>query len=172
MPATPRIALVFEFSQGFNEGVLRGIAGFARPRLPWLFRHVAPRRAAMRALSEWKPHGVIAMPHDRELAAMLRALAAPRVLVAHVESDPGAPFVINDDEAIGVLAAQHFLERGFRRCAFIGWPFLAFADGRERGFRRTLMEAGSECLVYAAGSHLNRERWYGSLAAADRSIAR
>jgi LacI family transcriptional regulator len=51
-------------------------------------------------------------------------------------------FVGSDDEAIGRLATEHLIERGYRRIAHIGIPNLSPGSGRLSGYKATLKRHG------------------------------
>jgi DNA-binding LacI/PurR family transcriptional regulator len=46
------------------------------------------------------------------------------------------------------MAAQHLIERGLRRFAYVGFPHHAFSLGREAGFRGELERAGYQAAVF------------------------
>lgn len=54
------------------------------------------------------------------------------------------PSVIPDNLAIGRVAAEHFMQRGFRNFAFSGTLSIMFSAKRYAGFRERLVEAGLE----------------------------
>ena len=52
-------------------------------------------------------------------------------------------FVGSDDKAIGKLATEHLIERGYRRIAHIGLSSLSIGNGRLDGYKSTLKLHGS-----------------------------
>ena len=60
------------------------------------------------------------------------------------------PIVDADHQAVGRMAAEHFLERGYRHFGFFGSPWAHYSKLREASFRQRLAEAGytvSACYV-------------------------
>jgi LacI family transcriptional regulator len=53
-----------------------------------------------------------------------------------------------DAHKAGRMAAEHLLDRGFRRFGFCGYPRENWSRNREEGFRQRLSEAGFECQGY------------------------
>ena len=51
-------------------------------------------------------------------------------------------FVGSDDKAIGILATEHLIDRGYRRIAHIGIPNLSPGSGRLNGYKATLKRHG------------------------------
>ena len=59
------------------------------------------------------------------------------------ESYAPFPSIITDSAAIGTMAAEHFLDRGFQNFAYCGLDELLWSRGRVRStFRQRLEQAG------------------------------
>jgi LacI family transcriptional regulator len=128
-----RVALVVDVTAGFFADAVRGIATYARPNRPWVFRTLTPRALDLRRLRGWAPDGIIAAVHSRTMAGALLSLNRPVVNIG-IASDTGMPDVANDDVAIGQVAAEHLLSRGLRHFGYIGHDRRDVLDGRRRGF--------------------------------------
>jgi LacI family transcriptional regulator len=88
--------------------------------------------------------GVLALilPDRRELARRLRRLRVPIVdLIADVAGIATAR-VLLDNAAIGRMAAEHLLQRGFRNLAFCKCTDYTDVRGREAGFASAVAAAG------------------------------
>jgi DNA-binding LacI/PurR family transcriptional regulator len=60
--------------------------------------------------------------------------------------------VDNDNIHAGELAARHMIENGYRRIAFLGGPEqITVSDDRIEGYRRAVLAAGIEPIVYHSG---------------------
>ncbi len=55
------------------------------------------------------------------------------------------PLIFNDQQAIGRMAAEHLLERGFTQFGYIGQRGGFWSDGRRDGFAAAVVEAGYAC---------------------------
>ena len=66
----------------------------------------------------------------------------PYVLVDRMVPGFGAHFVGSDDKAIGILATEHLIDRGYRRIAHIRGPATSPGMNRFRGYRDTLKRHG------------------------------
>ena len=91
----------------------------------------------------WQGDGILSfIGHRDDLAEFILANPAPAVEISLVRSDVDLPRVAADNRMIGRVAAEHFIERGFRRCLWV--PFRDDVPNRERreGFFATLARAG------------------------------
>jgi LacI family transcriptional regulator len=130
MSRQKRVALFIESSISYGRGILRGIARYLKARGPWsIFVEQRELGAALPGwIASWKGDGIITRSDDPRL----RRLRIPRVaLYDHRRPEP--PALLNDNRAIGRLAAQHLRERGFTRLAFVGPRGLFWADERRAG---------------------------------------
>ena len=75
-------------------------------------------------------------------------LGIPTVSIAGNLRDTGFPVVTVDHEAVGRLAAEFFLQRGFEHMAYCGIGDRYYSPRRGRGFHRTLEKAGIRCHVH------------------------
>lgn len=90
----------------------------------------------------WQGDGILSFIGNRDdLAEFIVGNPAPAVEISLVRSDIDLPRVAADNEMIGRVAAEHFIERGFRRCVWV--PFRDDVPNRERrkGFFETLAAA-------------------------------
>ncbi len=145
-----RIALLMGQEFGYCRGVLRGIHAYAIQKGNWVFRDAPANLQIIDALREWKPHGIIAYIYDREIARRVLALRKPLVNTTNALLDLKAPLVQMDHRSAGRLAAEHFLQRGFKNFGYFGSAWTGFSKQREEGFRQALAEAGcalSSCYI-------------------------
>jgi LacI family transcriptional regulator len=143
MPGLIRIALLFRLMPGYNEGVVRGLASYARPGRPWLFRLFNP--TDVDDVRAFKPQAGICSLTDEVAAGAVRRLRFPLVNIGVHEFAPGLVQAGNDDQAIGAMAARHFLDRGFRSFAYLALHRNPGVERRGAGFRDTLAAAGHAC---------------------------
>jgi len=139
-----RIALLMGQDAGFHRQVLQGIRAYAVDKKSWLFHDAPLERSTLRPLREWNPHGIIAHVADRKIARELLRLRRPLVDTACAIPGLKAPTVDVDHVALGRLAAQHFLERGYRHFGFFGSGTIYYAQVRESSFRQAVGQAGLE----------------------------
>ncbi|HLX61284.1 MAG TPA: DNA-binding transcriptional regulator [Planctomycetota bacterium] len=132
-----------------SHGILRGVCQFARTHNQWnlCFSENDPRGLS-RFIKQWKPEGVVAHVSSDEIKTILDRSGAKVVNVSSYLSDAGVPSVVVDNLAIGRVAAQHLLESGFRRAAFVGYPGVRFSDLRLEGFVQKFQTLGQIPVAY------------------------
>ncbi len=90
----------------------------------------------------WDGAIALAPPGDNPIRAYLDGLDCPVVDLDNHTPEDGRHRVLTDDEAAGALAAEHFLERGFRHLAFFADDHAPVHVGRWRGFASRLEREG------------------------------
>lgn len=71
-----------------------------------------------------------------------------------------APYVKMDSYGVGKLAADYYLERGYRSFAYVGETLgMYWSVDRCKGFADTLRDAGFDCTVYDRFSARERRSW-------------
>src|SRR6188768_3061535 len=110
MPRSIRIALLTGTGFGFIRDVLLGVSAFAKEGRNWTFEVEAPGANGLASVRRWHPDGVIARIVTKHDSAMLRKLGVPLVCVGNTVGTH-LPRVGVDDEAVGTLAANEFIER-------------------------------------------------------------
>jgi LacI family transcriptional regulator len=81
-------------------------------------------------------------PAATDVFDRIEARGVPYVLIDRRFPERQAPYVGADDEAIGILATDHLIERGCRRIAHIAGPQPNPGSGRLKGYRAALAAAG------------------------------
>jgi len=104
--------------------MIRGVTGYAQKHGPWhLWAEARGRSEHLRLPPDWAGDGVIARISTQRMADALKALRVPVVNVSAIPlQDCDYPTVTNDYPATGVLAAEHFIDRGFKHFAYVGGP--------------------------------------------------
>ncbi|MBN1852309.1 MAG: DNA-binding transcriptional regulator [Pirellulales bacterium] len=137
-----RIALLLGQDLGYCRDNLRGIQAYSVTRNNWIFRDAAPEPENLDALREWKPHGFIAHLFRRDLAETLQRMKQPVVNTTSTLADCKIPLVEVDHWAVGRMAAEYFLDRGYQSFGYYGSSWTHFSKAREESFRAALEEKG------------------------------
>ncbi len=137
-----RITVILPINHSYGRQMLRGIVRYARTetQAPWQVIHITPWVKEL--IADAKGDGFIVAINDAETAEMLARLGRPTINMSDgLETSPW-PKVIWDNEAVGRMAAQHLLEQGHNRFAFVGNREFRFTRLRYQGFCNELVDRG------------------------------
>lgn len=137
--------------------VLPGIVRYARAHGGWNFQ--AFNRLPGDGVTLDGVLGILVEKRHRPQIDALRARGIPIVGLSGFDPPAGIPTVAHDNKAVGAMAANHLLEKGYRRFAYIHLPAAANSADRLKGFRDRLKERGQPPPeVWSAESNELRER--------------
>jgi LacI family transcriptional regulator len=143
--------VLFGLSQGgFDARIRKGINLFRNTINPWLLLEGGHTHPDPAILSDPRVDGVLAHITSQETQAYLANSRLPVVNLSAVLDTVPFPTVIPDDAAIGRLAADHLLARGYNR--------LFVFSNLSRGFERARAGAFLD-RVREAGCRANWFRW-------------
>lgn len=150
MAERPHVALIVETSTHYGRLVLQGITRYVRSHQPWsCFLEQRELWASAPAwLKGWHGSGVICRKTTPQLVRMLDRAKVPIVDLCDISPPVGAPRIEADHRAMGRIAADHLLERGFTRFAFCGFSDQAWSVARREGFKSHLAQRGLKCQVW------------------------
>ena len=144
MRAPRKVILLLATSRAHARGLLYGIAKYSRLHGPWIFDMEPPfyrEPGTVSRLKKWGADGVIA-PDARENKEII-AMGLPTIVYRMAkERIPDLPAIIADDKAVGIMAAEHLLDRGFRRFAYCGIEPRPWSQARSESFSKRILEAG------------------------------
>jgi LacI family transcriptional regulator len=140
-----RVALRLNIDWGYSRALLRAISAYGGQRNWEVFLRTADQLRHMPA--DERLDGVVYDSSVSQADARLILGTACGVSVDAHEQFSSCPRVAADDIAVGRMAAEHLLARGYRHYAFFGEEGVWFSDCRQRGFVETLAAAGYPCTV-------------------------
>jgi LacI family transcriptional regulator len=156
---TPSVLLFIETSREFGRGLLYGIARYSRLHGPW---RVYRRSAGLdSSLPEWRDLKIDgAIVRDVTMANNLAASGFPLIFAQHNrESYAPFPAIITDSAAIGSLAAEHFLDRGFEHFAYCGLDEFIWSRLRGHHFSERVTRAGFHVNLYRQPKARAKRAW-------------
>lgn len=157
------VALLIETSGSYGRGLLRGIARYNREHANWsvFLRPTGLSDPLPVWLRDWDGDGILARQVSPELWKTAEARGIPVVNLRGAREDAPAPCVTVDNVEIARLAAEHLLERGFRRFAFCGKHVGAnpVLDQRGEHFAQRVRAAGYPCESYQPAPDNGKTGW-------------
>lgn len=144
---TPRVALLIESSRSYGRELLMGVAKYIRIHGPWSveFEEGDPAEHFPEWFTRWSWDGIIARVSTPAMAETLAGAGVPVVDLSGTLLDAGFPLIRSDEDAVGRLAAEHLVERGFHHFGFCGYNGTDWSDLRRGSFERWVEEAGFTC---------------------------
>jgi LacI family transcriptional regulator len=154
----PSVVIMVETATIYGRRILHGITRYLRSHEPWsvfLEQHelgVEPPPW----LGRWKGQGLITRVMTPEFAVWLRKSKLAVVDLNDRIGNAGFSRINSDDDAIGRLAAEHLLDRGFRSFGYCGFSYELWAERRRLGFSQRLAEAGFPCAAFESAWVMSR----------------
>jgi LacI family transcriptional regulator len=193
MSSMHRVVLMMSPHAGYDRGVLRGIARYARHYGPWVLllsgdqpglpfpgiesavgaspkvgnHSKEGKRSSSLDLKNLGATGIIGRLYTPQIAKAVQGSGLPLIAMDLTEEQLAKDSPLSrvseirpDSHKAGRMAAEHLLERGFRRFAFCGYPGENWSRRREEGFAERLREAGLECDVFQLPQQKRRTPWH------------
>ncbi len=143
---SPQVMLLIETSSVYGRELIEGIGRYAAEHGPWSIYHedrglydpLPP------SLKGWQGDGIMARSVRKADLKRLLATGLPVVeLFADFALSP--PQVCPNEETIGKLAVDHFLDRGLRNLAFFASDWAWWIDTRREAFQQAFTRCGLRC---------------------------
>jgi len=143
----------------YIQGLLRGIANYSNVKGPWVFyREPGKHEGTLPQLNLEEADGIIAkIPNSATAKKLPRTV--PTILIGYKEIIPDKPQIFGDTEAIGKIAAEYFLNKGFRNFAFCGFDEFHWSRERGRSFKLFLENKGYKINLYKNLKGAIRKSW-------------
>lgn len=148
------IALVYPIAVPWMAKFARGLMDYAAGHGGWSLTVSPPSLGSageealtLQSLKGWPGDGVIAAIASQADLRAARRLDKPVVNITAVLPDMGLPCVLSDHYGMGQMAAEHLLQRGFRRLAYLGIDGLWYSQQRRLGFVDHAKKQGVPCEV-------------------------
>ncbi len=162
-----KVILLTEGTSTYARDLLRGIAEYSRLNGPWAFYRatLAPfyrsreQPKNLNHLKAWNADGIIVRSTGPEMTKNALALGLPTIACDDNNQAPDVPNVVSDYKMVGVMAARHFLSRGFKNFAYCGFDTMLWSRERSRYFCETIREAGHKVHTYSYPKTPKKRMW-------------
>ena len=156
----PQVAILLDSCHETSRGMMRGIFEYVRLYGPWGLNIVTGGTLDQKLpnFRFWKGSGIIANIYSREMADAIAAAHLPTVIFDLNDEWQEAWYAMShacqvqcDSTATGQMAAEHLIQKGFTRFAFVGEiNGLNWSRWRKETFVKRLSDAGFSCTIYPA----------------------
>lgn len=134
------VTLVLPYGQEFMQGIAR----YIHTHQEWDCSVVPDLQTAAGIAPGDLGSGVIVQLFSEAFAGFLKAGGVPTVNVSSFKPDWGFPSVLEDNQAIGKMAAGYFIDHGYQHFAFVGETEPMYAGLRWQSFSAELLQRGFE----------------------------
>lgn len=159
-----RVAVLVDTSSSWGRHIVEGIHDYIHEHGRWqMFIETRGLQEEWSVPPDWQGDGIIARISNPRLADDLKSRRIPVVNVSGIQM-PGVDFprVSTDLNALGQLATQHFLDRGFKSFAYCSLAGLSYVLQLQESFAQAAKAAGGVCNIYAAKPGLGAEMDWNS----------
>jgi LacI family transcriptional regulator len=148
--------LLIESSRAYGRGCLMGVAAYVRSHGRWSLLHIERglTEALPKFLKSWKGDGVLTRIENERFAQSVAELGVPAVDLRGSHRPVNGAMLDTDPRIVTRMAAEHFLDIGFRNFAYIGYPGVDFSERRIASYREYLNSRGLDVNVYTSAQQL------------------
>lgn len=174
MDRVPKVLLSIEISRGYGRQLLRGIARYSKLRGPWSFHlkspfdvdfgrrekrpnHIPHNSDISFLAKDWPADGII-MREQNVTDDFLR-LGVPVIIASWLKEKLQTPCIQTDCDTIGKIAAEHFLDMGFKNFAYCGFDKVFWSRRRADSFCRRGNIAGLKVDMYEQPKNKKHCTW-------------
>ncbi|WP_442482888.1 XylR family transcriptional regulator [Aeoliella sp. SH292] len=157
----PQVALDIETSRVYGRRILQGISRYLVAHRPWsIYVEQHEIGSGVRSLlSRWKGDGIITRQATPDDVRLLRRRGLAVVDLSNFLPPFGIPRISSADRAIGRLAANHFLERGFTNFGCCGFAGQHWSQQRREDFASAVQHSGYHCEVLEQTLKTRAQQW-------------
>jgi DNA-binding LacI/PurR family transcriptional regulator len=149
-----RVALLIETTRSYTRDLLAGVRRWQAEHGSWstFLELRAPESPPPPWLRGWDGDGILCRTFTRELAGLVTATGLPAVELRSSHLNRQLPMIGMDNQRIGRLVAEHFLERGYRHFATYRLSSERFFAERMQSFTATALGTAMRARWQASSS--------------------
>lgn len=160
-----KVLLIIDLSESYCRGLLSGLAKYANMhgnwmfcRMPMTFKEINGIDGIIKWAKKWNADGIVALlPDEQEVFKLIKS-GIPVIAQDANERFSQIPNITGDYHKTGELAADYFLERGYKNFAYYGPANMVWSRERKEGFEKKLIKEGYE-VHYQDISQKQPEMW-------------
>lgn len=162
-----RLILLTDFTEAFAHNLLRGILEYSKSREPWVvcrmppsYKHTYGIKGVLNWAKKWEADAIIAQFDDDDDVGLFRKNGIIALAQDYKSRFSVIPNITSRYELTGQMAADFFLQKGFRNFAFYGYKDVVWSEERGMGFRDRIVEKGFGDNFYAYQKQALDSLWY------------
>jgi LacI family transcriptional regulator len=146
--STPkRVALLIETTRTYTRDLLAGIRSYVARHGPWsTFVQIGDFETDPPAwLHNWDGDGILTRTFTPRMAEVIKNTGLPAIELRSPKLCPDLPFCGMNNHRMGLMVADHFINRGYRKFAAYTLDIEPFFQERIENFTLTLEGRGYDC---------------------------
>ncbi len=162
-----RLILLTDFTEAFAHNLLRGILEYSKSREPWVVCRMPPSYKQTYGISgvlnwakKWKADAIIAQFDDDDNVELFRKNGIIALAQDFKSRFSVIPNITSKYELTGQIAADFFLQKGFRNFAYYGYKDVVWSEERCMGYRERIIEKGFGDNFYEYQKQPLENLWY------------
>ncbi|WP_367873797.1 substrate-binding domain-containing protein [Luteolibacter sp. Populi] len=171
-PSHLHIGLMLDPLSGYGSKILDGISRYVQRKPNWRVAYFDRERRELADLVEtWQGDAIICTVVDQRFREAAATRTIPMINVAGLMDETEVCSVLADDHAIGRMAAEHLIDRGFKNFAFVRKrDGTRYSTDRGSGFQARVEEAGGKVVTIQLNMNHSDEELIEKLAALPRPL--
>lgn len=160
-----RVALLIDKAGSYDRGLIKGIIHYASLSSPWDFFLEGPafttaeeHKTRLKKLKLWRPDCIIM--NESFFTPDFTSLGTPILVTPSKRLIPGVINIVADDEKIGEIGAQYFIDKGYRNLAFYGSDIIFWSKIRKESYRNRVESLN---LNYFEFESLLNDKWQSNV---------
>ena len=162
-----RLILLTDFTEAFAHNLLRGILEYSKGREPWVVCRMPPSyketyglASVLKWAKKWEADAIIAQFNDDDDVDLFRQNGIVALAQDFKSRFSTIPNITSEYKLTGRMAADFFLQKGFRNFAFYGYRNVVWSEERCTGFRERIIEYGFGDNFYDYRKQPLENLWY------------
>lgn len=138
-----------DFTEAFAHNLLRGILEYSKSREPWVvcrmppsYKHTYGISGVLKWAKKWEADAIIAQFNDDDDVEQFRRQGIVALAQDFKSCFSVIPNITSEYKLTGRMAADFFLQKGFKHFAFYGYEDVVWSAERCLGFRNRIIEKG------------------------------
>lgn len=163
-----RLLFISDFTEQFAYNLLRGVMRFSQETEPWVVQKLSPAvlkswglPAVLDWAVKWRTDIVIGQFEQEDDLSLFTRNGIVVFAQDYKEKFTSVPNITGDYTGTGRIAADYYIDRGFRHFAFIGYRNVCWSTERCDGFRERVEQLGENAFSFSLYDTLSLDRpWY------------
>jgi LacI family transcriptional regulator len=163
----PKVLLLADFAEEYFKKILLGIARYSKEHGPWVFcrmpyyyRDEPGISGVVEWAKEWGADGIVAQLNKNDDKPELKKAGIPIIVPDYKKRFKHVPNITGNYYETGKIAANYFLQKGYKNFGFYGYPSFVWSRERGFGFSDLLAEKGHRVSFFEGYPDPNHEMWY------------